>query len=528
MVDPPPAPRSAARAGYAARDTMRASPLWFFTLLVGSAGCLPGGGGSGAGKDGTAPTQLPESAKAPTPVTPPVLGLHARWLTATSGSGVEAVLDGDPDTGWRPDGDPIHESFTLRFEEPLVIERISLRTCADDPPASFTVVVNGTDAGRVDVAPGSPGVLGVGPAGAEVRVSTVQVRVARARPGLCVAEVGFESGEADLLVRAPRAVSGTIRASSVRLPPSAYHPYHLVDQRPLLAWVKGKAGPGMGESFTIRLDHPIVLVAIELWNGDQRAPTVYAAGARADAVALSVDRGAIVQFTLEDRRGPQRLEPPAWMLGDTFTVNVLRVANRARDQDLAVSEVRLWDPFGPLVLRTPDAQDRKDALLAEVGRTPFAPVLDRRWEAVCAGSGPESLRLRSNHVVSLSGPGVSGPERFEGEWARVDADGPWTRVRFIGRRRPVVATWQGPDEEVDHEGDVVDLRIARVSELGREGFAAAWAAAKRPEDRRAFSCVAELDAGDATADFDALVARDALLVDDPGGLDLLWLAPPPG
>lgn len=472
--------------------------------------------------------QVPEAAKPVPPAPPPVLGLHARWLVATSGGTPEAAFDGDPATGWRPEGDPVDESVSLRFEAPVGVSRVSVRTCAEDPPASFTVVVNGSDAGRVDVAAGSPGVLAVGSAGAEVRVSTLQLRVARARPGVCVAEVQLHSGESDLLVRAPRTVAATVRASSVRLPAAAYHPFHLVDQRPLLPWVAGKTGSGVGESFTLHLQAPLVLVGLELWNGDQRAPTAYAASPRAAAVGLSIDNGALLQFPLLDRRGPQRVDPPAWLTGDRFTISVLKVVGPGAGSDLAVAEVRLWDPFGPVVLRTPDPADRKDALMNEVGRTPFAGVLDRRWEAVCPGSGPESLKLRSNHGLTVSGPGAVGVERFEGEWARVDDDGAWTTLRWIGRRRPVVATWQGPDQEVDHEGESLDVKLARVTELGREPFAAMVAAARSPEDRAAFACLATLEHGPGTTEYDALVAREAVVVKGPTGVDLLWLAPPPG
>lgn len=510
---------------------MRTASLLLSALLL--AGCP-----TAKDRDGKSPsrrardaaTEPPPVAEAPKPVPPappPVLGLHARWLVATSGGTPEAAFDGDPATGWRPEGDPVDESVSLRFETPVGVDRVSVRTCAADPPASFTVVVNGTDAGRVDVAAGSPGVLAIGAAGAEVRVSTFQLRVARARPGVCVAEVQLRSGESDLLVRPPRAVPGTVRASSVRLPAAAYHPFHLVDQRPLLPWVAGKVGSGVGESFTLQLQAPLVLVGLELWNGDQRAPTAYTAAPRAGVVGLSIDKGALLQFPLVDRRGSQRIDPPAWLTGDRFTVSVLKVIGPGSGTDLTMAEVRLWDPFGPVVLQTPDPADRKSALMNEVGRTPFAGVLDRRWEAVCPGSGPESLKLRGNHGLTVSGPGAAGPERFEGEWARVGDEGAWTTLRWIGLRRPVVATWQGPDQEVDHEGESFDVKLARVAELGRESFGAVVAAARSPGDRAAFACLATLEHDPGTDEFDALVAREAVVVRGPSGVDLLWLAPPP-
>ena len=86
-------------------------------------------------------------------VVPAVLGLGTaalaaeptalQALSATSGEGVEKVLDGDPATGWRPQGDAEEEGVLLRFEQPLALDAVTLRACTGSPDLSVALSQNG-------------------------------------------------------------------------------------------------------------------------------------------------------------------------------------------------------------------------------------------------------------------------------------------------------------------------------------------------------------------------------------------------
>lgn len=476
----------------------------------------------------------PEPVKAPVkpvsaaPVSPPLVGWHLRWLGATGGETVELAFDADPGTGWRIAGDPIEDVLHLRLEAPIVLDTLTIRLCPESPGASLVVGINGADAGRVDVAPGTPGVLRIGPGGAGLEVASASLRVASGRPGLCVAEVEAGHREVAWQLRPPRRVEGTIRASSVRLPPLAYHPWYLLDQRPDFAWVEGKTGNGVGETVALTLADPLALAAVELWSGDQRSLEAWQAQARPRRFGLSVDRGATLQLAVEDRRGSQKLLPPAWLVGRQFVLSVLDAVDGTGKtaEDLAISEIRLWDPLGPVQVVTPDPADRRASLTAEIDRSSFAGLLDRRWEPVCA-PGTRTFKLRANLGVAWVRTVGGAPERFEGDWAILGQKAPWTELTLAGRRRPLVTTWQGPDLEVDLPGERSTVRIARVADLD----AAAWTALV-PRGRGArdaeWGCVDGLDPGDAAADRAVLVAHEAIVLRHGEAAELWWLAPPPG
>ena len=75
------------------------------------------------------------------------------------------------------------------------------------------------------------------------KVRSVFLRLDDRGPGACLAEVTFVADK-PLVVRAPRTLAATAKASSVLAPADAYHPGYLFDGRLDFGWVEGVKGPG--------------------------------------------------------------------------------------------------------------------------------------------------------------------------------------------------------------------------------------------------------------------------------------------
>ncbi|MHB8874517.1 MAG: hypothetical protein ACYC8T_12585, partial [Myxococcaceae bacterium] len=151
--------------------------------------------------------------------------VYLQALSATSGVGAEALLDGDPKSGWRPVGDARDEGVLLRFESPVDFDAAEVSACADSKPFVAAGYVNASKVNDpAKVSAGKPGVLKLWTTG----VRSFFVRV-QSGEGACIAGLSLSQKGKSLEVKPPRAVKGAVAASSVLTPPDAYHPGFLFD-----------------------------------------------------------------------------------------------------------------------------------------------------------------------------------------------------------------------------------------------------------------------------------------------------------
>lgn len=400
-------------------------------------------------------------------------------LTPTSGTGAELLLDGDAKTGWRLDGDTLEEGVLLRLEQPLTLDGVSVRACAGAAPVKLGVYVDTADAGTVEATPARDAELKFDPR-KEARSLFLRIQ-APAPQQVCLGEVRLLQGDKPLDVKPPRAVKGTVQASSVLAPADAYHPGFLFDGRTDFGWVEGAKGTGQGESITLTLAEPVELVALELWNGYQRSEDHFRKNARAGQLALSVDGGAPVSLPVKDTQGAQTLKLPAPMKGTTFKLTVEKAIAGTKYPDLVLSELRLVDKQGPLTVSTPDQEERRKALESELAGTVLREVVNRSWKNRCqpvAASGSRSLKLRTNHSFVLyssveGGDGSGSTTVTDGAWVVQKPGKPWSSVELFGRRQRSESNWE------PYRGDVTQsstrimggkLEMARVADLGEKEF----------------------------------------------------------
>ncbi|MFL5354883.1 NADase-type glycan-binding domain-containing protein [Archangium sp.] len=398
-------------------------------------------------------------------------------LTPTSGTGAELLLDGNPATGWSPEGDPAQEGVLLRFEKPVSLDGVSLRTCTGAPELQAALYLNGTEALTEQKIGAEAKTLPFGKR--ELRSLFVRLQSAGGAKA-CLGEVTLLQGGKPQTVKAPRTVAGRIEASSVLTPADAYAPGFLFDGRLDFGWAEGSKGPGTGESFTLTLEAPVELTALELWNGYQRSEDHFQKNARAKKLSLSVDGGAPVPLGVKDSSGAQTLKLPAPMKGRVWKLSVDEVYPGKRYPDMVLSELRLVDAQGPLGVRTPDGDERKRALETGLAGSPLGKVANQRWRGLCAPEAVKSdrqFKLRTNNTFVFYDDSDdatwSASEVLDGAWVVKQASGPWAAVELFGRRHRSETNWD-PYADTQNKDTVRiaggKLEVARVADLGRKEF----------------------------------------------------------
>jgi hypothetical protein len=403
------------------------------------------------------PTELPPE---PEPEPERGEGVALETLSATSGIGVERIVDLDPATSWTPVPDPSEEGVQLRFEAPTVLQSVRVAGCpiAD---AQVHLFADGASLGK------QPLHQGVAQYPVEGEVRSLYLRVL-GPVGACLSEVELVGASGETLRAVPpRRVRGQITASSVLAPEAAYRPAYLFDGRTHFAWVEGHEGDGVGQRLDIQFEEPQQLRSLEIWNGYQRSDDHFAKNARLARILVTGESGS-QELLVADQAGAQllALEPP--LEGSTLSIEILEVSGGQRYPDLVVSELRFHDAQGPFRLETQDLAQAEALLRKEIRGTPLENVVGRVFESRCSPR-VGTLKLRRDSSFVWYGGDAEVEEVFDGAWAIERKEGPWTRVGLYGRRHRVEqslqpATEARPVETTKVSGGTLELALAR--ELG--------------------------------------------------------------
>jgi hypothetical protein len=432
--------------------------------------------------------------------------LRLQALVPTSGSGAEHILDKDVATGWRPEGDPVDEGLSLRWERPATFEAVQVKACPGATPLAIEVQVNGETYCDSETPPAMEAECSF----PEQKARTLSIKVVKGgnRSAACVGTVQIFNNGKPLELLPPRSTEGSIQASSVMEPTAAYAPAFLFDGRLDFGWAEGAKGPGVGEWLTVMLAEPIELTAIELWNGHQRSQEHFRKNARASQLSLTMDASPPVPLTVKDVSGEQVLKLPQPLKGRILRVKVEKAKAGPKFPDLVLSELLLVDPQGPLTVRTPELEQQRKELLAQVAGTGLEKIVDGRWRKRCEAEAyvVRTLKLRSNrsflfHDVLAETEKNSGEydETVEGVWVVKKVEAPWVTVELFGRRhridtvlKKVAGEWDFQEVKSQSAGGGT-VEIARVADLGEQAFnklVAEWA--KSPH-RQVVDCVGQQD-----------------------------------
>jgi hypothetical protein len=424
--------------------------------------------------------------------------IHLQAITATSGAGVRAVLDGDPATGWSPVGDPDDEGVLLRFEEPVAIDALKLTSCAGR--STFGVYVNGRAVASAAATPAAEPPVQAGWGDGGEKVASVFLRVSRqygseARTPPCLGEVAFFRRGERAPVAPPREVAGRVTATSTLAPAAAYHPSYLFDGRPEFGWAEGAKGSGAGEGVTVELEQPVVLTGLDVWNGYQRSAAHHAKNARARGVTVALDDRPPVAFELKDRQGVQRIALASAAPARRIRLTVTSVYPGSKYADLVLSELRLRDAAGPIAVATPDRAELRRALQEAVRPTVLRELVDRGLASCSCGYGPrQTLKLRSDHTfvayhvgAGEDDPGTTVEEVIDGAWTLAGTRGPWAEIELFARVHRTDIGWSGPYDDAPAPVTQTEriaggrLRLVRASALDAQALATEAAPGRPPE-----------------------------------------------
>jgi hypothetical protein len=431
-------------------------------------------------------------AAAPGPLPAPI---RLQALVATSGNDPAVLLDGDAQTAWRPEGDPVDEGVLFRFEKPTRFDEVEVVSCfgryaldlfangralaapvaftqgdAATPPQTAAELARFSEAGRVTLGRDAQA------------IQSLFVKVASADGEPCLGEVRFFRGGLQIPVRAPRRVPGSVAASSTLAPAAAYHPGYLFDDRLDFGWVEGAKGAGEGEAVTVTLDAPLELGALEVWNGYQRSPDHFQKNARARKVSVTLDGGPPIALELKDAMGAQRLTLPAPTQARRIRIAIESVYPGKLYADLVISELRLWDADGPVGVAVSDGQAMRKALAEAVKGGPVGTLIGRRlWNGCNPGDGipHRTLKLRGDHTFviyesSQSGFNGASSEVFDGTWVPTAAGSKAEAVvELFGRRHRVDETWNPYEDDAPKrkETDRISGGRLKIAVLGPGGAA---------------------------------------------------------
>lgn len=478
----------------------RASWLSGATVAIGCAAVACGDGAAGRSAVAVDPLGLGAATAA----------VEVAALYATSGASPAALFDGDTATGWRPSGDPAEEGVTVRFSAPLLVDDVRVVPCDETSRLRVRLWLDGTEGPVVTVGAGRDTRVELPDEARRHGVARLGLRFEAAQGDACLAEVALGHDTRGLRLTPPRTTAATAAASATRAPDALHGVALAFDGRIETRWQAPDAAAGA--SLAVTFPAPIAVHAVEIHNGDHASVAAYAAAAR--ATAWRVDAGGVTaRFDVEDRLGPQKLALPEPAVTDRLVLTAERVAVGTGPDGVGVAEVRVWDADGPV---RPDvaAPPPPAAVERHVGVT---------YHSVC-GYPRRTLRLWRDGEWARREPGdAAALVTLEGRWAEGAADGPWTGLSLLGRRLPAGARWGFEPDANAAVGFVGDLGVARVADLGPDGFRALLDAWGGGAARDRVTCLTEElgawpEPWQALADGEAIAVRGVFT-------DLLWRQP---
>ena len=137
----------------------------------------------------------------------------------------------------------------------------------------------------------------------------------------------------------PRALEGSVKASSVVEPAEAYQPFYVFDSRAGFGWVEGKKDAGIGEGLTIDFKKNVKLTGLEIYTGYQRSKTHFDKNAAPTELEISFDGRRGVKVPVKSMMNSQRVIFPKAIQGKKLSIKIAGVRKGSKWQDTVISEI---------------------------------------------------------------------------------------------------------------------------------------------------------------------------------------------
>lgn len=395
------------------------------------------------------------------PAPPDSTTVYLEGLYATStmmpekGSDIEKIFDKDESTYWSTmKGAGPDEGFMLYFKDELFIKEISLLQVAKTGFADIQLVstyVNGSSHSTDHIRE----IIGINKKVKSLFVRIKQVKNntlfnSKSEPSVSIASfdenlsAGISEieikGENDIIytIVPPKKVDGSVVASSVLNPQTAYHPIQLFDSRKEFVFAEGAPGAGENETLTFKFDQKVKMDGLKIWNGFQRSDKHYSANARIKSFEFGTP-GNTSKYTLKDEQAPQDITLTKGIEGNEFVLKILEVYPGTSYKDLVLSELRFLNQDVSFVIRNKEEEKNIQALEEKAKGTVLEKVLDRRIKNSIEeySSSENSLILRSDYTFVLYENDNSDNDKREiigdGSWEIVDLQKDKAKIRVFGK-----------------------------------------------------------------------------------------------
>lgn len=259
-----------------------------------------------------------------------------------------------------------------------------------------------------------------------------------------IAEVELFGDQGRLNIIPPDAVTGTVIASSVLKPHTAYQPAQLFDARKEFVWAEGSPGLGKDEVLTFTFNAPQTISSVKIWNGYQRSEKHFEANARAKSIEIGAKGGAKAKYTIEDTMTPQMIVLQEPINSSVLEIKILDVFPGSTYKDLALSEILFYNGEKPLQLADSNVEEAHRVFVNEVKGSILEQYLDRRLynrTVKYSISTTRSLILRSNKTFVLYeskksyGDTAEEDEQIvaDGGWEVIEQDDVAAKIRVFGK-----------------------------------------------------------------------------------------------
>ena len=142
-------------------------------------------------------------------------------------------------------------------------------------------------------------------------------------------------------IKTPRLVNGSVTASSILEPRSAYDPIYLFDSRFEYGWASNQKAKDVSLSFGFQ--QPQRIESIRIWNGYQRSITHCYSNSRVKTIKVSGDDGYTAEISVRDILGSQLIKLPKPFVGRQLKFEVVDAFLGKTYKDLVISEIRFHD-----------------------------------------------------------------------------------------------------------------------------------------------------------------------------------------
>jgi hypothetical protein len=330
---------------------------------------------------------------------------------------------------WSPDPTARFVKLHLYFDEPIMVKGLEINTCGSDIDPRLTVFFN-FDQFLLQLDPALAGdvpdaliprkengimvVDGIEDS-IEVRSMTMNFEF---NSGFSICGINLKDPKGETYsIKTPALVPGTVEATSVLAPQTAYDPIFLFDSRFEHGWASDRQSDSVSLSFDFGQSKRIE--KIRIWNGYQRSVTHCYSNGRAKKARLTGDNGYSAEISLKDILGSQVIQLPKPFEGRRLKLEILSAYAGKSYQDLVISEIRFQDGKEWFML-DPTAKLMVGIAANRAGfaKAKAEPLLNESFEAhrelkVEPYYLDSKLRLRADGSFYLSGSiGEGGTQYF--------------------------------------------------------------------------------------------------------------------